>query len=41
MADYHMEKPGEEILTKEKLLAIGERYEADIAKNRAQDKPYR
>lgn len=41
MADYHMEKRSEKILTKEKLLAIGDRYEAEIAKNRVEDKPYR
>src|SRR6187401_1430298 len=32
--DYHMENRGENILTKEKLLAIGERYEHVIAKDR-------
>jgi NADH-quinone oxidoreductase subunit I len=26
--EYHMEKPGENIMTKEKLLAIGDKYEA-------------
>jgi len=39
--DYHMENRGENILTKEKLLAIGDKYEAQIAKDRAEDAPYR
>jgi NADH-quinone oxidoreductase subunit I len=39
--DWHMENRGENILKKEKLLAIGEHYEADIAKARAEDAPYR
>lgn len=41
LSDYHMEERGEQILTKQKLLAIGDRYEAEIAKNRAKDQPYR
>jgi NADH-quinone oxidoreductase subunit I len=41
MHDYHMENRGENILTKEKLLAIGDKYEASIAKNRAADAQYR
>lgn len=41
MSDYHMENRGEQILTKEKLLAIGDRYEPEIAKNRAEEEPYR
>ena len=41
MADYHFEERGENILTKEKLLAIGDRYESDIAKDREKDKEYR
>jgi NADH-quinone oxidoreductase subunit I len=40
-ADYHFEHRGEHILTKDKLLALGERYEADIAKDRALDAKYR
>lgn len=40
-ADYHFERRGENILTKEKLLAIGDRYESEIAKERALDAPYR
>lgn len=34
---YHIEKRGENILNKQKLLAIGDRYEESIANNRAQD----
>jgi len=40
-SDYHFEKRGENILTKEKLLAIGDRYEYQIAKDRAEDAKYR
>lgn len=39
--DYHYEARGENILTKEKLLAIGDRFEEQIAKDRAEDQPYR
>jgi len=39
--DYHFENRGENILTKEKLLAIGDRYESQIAKDRAEDAKYR
>lgn len=39
--DYHFEKPGENIMTKEKLLAIGDKYEEQIAADRAADAPYR
>jgi len=41
MADYHMEARGENIMTKEKLLAIGDKYEAQIAKDREEDASYR
>lgn len=41
MGDYHIEHRGENIMTKETLLAIGDKYEAEIAKNRAIDKEYR
>ena len=41
MADYHIEDSGENIMTKDKLLAIGDKYEAEIAKDREADKPYR
>jgi NADH-quinone oxidoreductase subunit I len=39
--DYHMEKRGENILTKEKLLAIGDQYEPQIAADRTEDAKYR
>ena len=41
MGDYHFEHRGENILTKEKLLAIGDKYEVSIAKNRQAEKEYR
>jgi NADH-quinone oxidoreductase subunit I len=39
--EYHMERRGENIMSKDKLLAMGERYEATIAADRAADAPYR
>ncbi len=39
--EYHFENRGEHIMTKEKLLAIGDRYEESIAANRRQDAAYR
>ena len=39
--EYHMENPGENIMTKDKLLAIGDKYEAMIAKDKAADARYR
>ena len=39
--EYHFEKRGEQIMTKDKLLAIGDKYEATIAANRTADAPYR
>jgi NADH-quinone oxidoreductase subunit I len=39
--DYHMENRGENIMTKEKLLAIGDEYEATIMADRVADAPYR
>ncbi|NQD36515.1 NADH-quinone oxidoreductase subunit NuoI [Permianibacter sp. IMCC34836] len=39
--DYHFEKRGEQIMTKAKLLAIGDKYEAQIAEDRALDAAYR
>jgi NADH-quinone oxidoreductase subunit I len=41
MADYTIDERGENIMTKEKLLAIGEKYERQIATDRAAEKPYR
>lgn len=38
---YHMEKRPDNIMTKEKLLAIGDMYEKQIAADRAQDEKYR
>lgn len=38
---YAFEKRGENIMTKQKLLAIGDQYEKTIAKNRQWDQPYR
>lgn len=38
---YHFEGRGENIMTKEKLLAIGDAYESTIAKDRAKDAPFR
>ena len=39
--DYHFENRGEHIMTKEKLLAIGDKYEKQIAADRALDAGYR
>lgn len=39
--EYHFEKRGENILTKDKLLAIGDRFESEIAARRAADAAYR
>ncbi|MDA8561896.1 NADH-quinone oxidoreductase subunit NuoI [Gammaproteobacteria bacterium] len=39
--DYHFENRGENILTKEKLLAIGDKYEEQIAADREEDDKYR
>lgn len=39
--EYHGEKRGDLYFTKPMLLAVGDRYEADIAKNRAADAKYR
>lgn len=39
--EYHFENRGENILTKEMLLAIGDKYEDRIAADRAMDAPYR
>ena len=41
ISEYHMENRGENIMTKDKLLAIGERYEAMIAADRAADAKFR
>ena len=39
--DYHFEQRGEHIMTKQKLLALGDRLEAQIAADRAADARYR
>src|SRR5712691_4447866 len=39
--DYHGEKRGDLVYTKEMLLAVGDRYEAQIAADRAEDAKYR
>jgi len=39
--EYHGEERGDLYMTKEKLLAVGDRYEAEIAANRAADARYR
>lgn len=39
--DYHFENPGEQIMTKQQLLAVGDRLEEQIAADRAADAPYR
>jgi NADH-quinone oxidoreductase subunit I len=39
--EYHMENRGDNIMTKEKLLAVGDKYEAMIAADKAADAAYR
>ena len=39
--EYHMENRGENIMTKDKLLAVGERYDALISADKAADAAYR
>jgi len=39
--EYHFENRGEQIMTKDKLLAIGDRYEQQIAADRAADADFR
>src|SRR6056300_1720750 len=39
--EYHMEEPGQNIMTKDKLLAVGDKYDAMIAADKAADAPYR
>lgn len=41
ITEFHFEKRGEQIMTKEKLLSIGDKYETQIAAERAADAPYR
>ncbi|AEC20296.1 NADH dehydrogenase subunit I [Pusillimonas sp. T7-7] len=39
--EYHGEKRGDLYYTKDMLLAIGDRYEPEIARRRSEDAPYR
>jgi NADH-quinone oxidoreductase subunit I len=39
--DYHMERRGENILTKDMMLGLGDKFEEQIARDRAEDSPYR
>ena len=39
--EYHMEKRGQNIMSKDKLLAVGDKYEAMIAADKAADAAYR
>ena len=39
--EYHFEKRGEQIMTKDKLLAIGDKFETQIAADRAADAAFR
>lgn len=39
--EYHFENRGEHIMTKDKLLAVGDKHEAKISIMKAQDAPYR
>jgi len=39
--EYHFDRPGQNVLDKQQLLAIGDRFEAEVAERRAQDAAYR
>lgn len=39
--EFHFEEPGQQVINKEQLLGIGDRYEAQIAADRTADAPYR
>ncbi len=39
--EYHFEQAGTQIMTKQKLLEIGDKYEAEIAANKQADAAYR
>jgi len=39
--EYHMEEKGQNIMNKDKLLAIGDKYDAMISADKAADAPYR
>ena len=39
--EFHMERRGENVMSKDKLLAVGDKYEAMIAADKAADARYR
>ncbi|HKJ21669.1 MAG TPA: NADH-quinone oxidoreductase subunit NuoI [Gammaproteobacteria bacterium] len=39
--EYHFERRGENVMDKQRLLDIGDKYEKEIAADRMQDAPYR
>ena len=39
--EYHMEDRSERVINKQRLLEIGDQYEAQLARDRQQDAPYR
>lgn len=41
ISEFHMENRGENIITKDQLLAIGDKHEKRIAAARSEDAPYR
>jgi len=41
ITDFHFEQRGQQIMSKDKLLAVGDIYESQIAANRAADARYR
>ena len=41
ISEYHGEKRGDLYFTKDMLLAVGDRYEPEIARRRSEDAPYR
>jgi NADH-quinone oxidoreductase subunit I len=41
ISDFHFERRGEQIMNKEKLLAVGDKFEKHIAETKAADAPYR
>lgn len=41
ITDFHFENRGEQIMSKQQLLAIGDKYEAQIAADLKEDAPYK
>src|SRR5690554_3867708 len=39
--EYHFERRGEQVITKPQLLAMGDKYEQQLAADRSSDAPYR